>query len=128
ALLGGGIDRGTSTLLMGPSGTGKSTIAAQFVTQAAARGEKAVILCFDESPTNLQIRTTGLGIPLRKYVDEGVVQLVAVDPAEFSPGELAYELRAHVEDGNRIVVVDSLNGYLSAMPEERFLTAHLHEL
>ena len=127
-LLGGGIDRGTSTVLMGPAGTGKSTIAAQFVTQAAARGERAVILCFDESPTNLLIRTTALGIPLRKYVDAGVVDLVVVDPAEFSPGELAYKLRARVEDGDRIVVVDSLNGYLSAMPEERFLTAHLHEL
>ena len=128
ALLGGGIDRGTSTVLMGPAGTGKSTIAAQFVTQAAARGEKAVILCFDESPTNLQIRTTGLGIPLQKYVDEGVVDLVPVEPAEFSAGELAYRLRAHVEDGARIVVVDSLNGYLGAMPQEHFLTAHLHEL
>lgn len=128
ALLGGGIDRGTSTVLMGPSGAGKSTIAAQFVTQAASRGEKSVIFCFDESPTNLQIRTTGLGLPLKKYADAGLVQIVAVDPAEFSPGELAYKLRAHVEDGSRIVVLDSLNGYLSAMPEERFLTAHLHEL
>ncbi len=128
ALLGGGIDRGTSTVLMGPAGTGKSTIAAQFVAEAASRGEKAVILCFDESPTNLLIRTTGLAIPLEKVVDQGLVQLVAVDPAEFSPGELANRLRAHVEDGDRIVVIDSLNGYLSAMPEERFLAAHLHEL
>lgn len=128
SLLGGGIDRGTSTLLMGAAGTGKSTIAAQFVTQAAARGERAVILCFDESPTNLLIRATGLGIPLQKYVDEGVVQLVAIDPAEFSPGELAFNVRAHVEDGSRVVVIDSMNGYLSAMPAERFLTAHLHEL
>lgn len=128
ALLGGGIDRGTSTVLIGPSGTGKSTIAAQFVAQAAARGEKAVFLCFDESPTNLQIRATGLGIPLQKYVDEGLVHLTAVDPAEFSPGELAYTLRARVEDEAQIVVIDSLNGYHSAMPEERFLTAHLHEL
>jgi circadian clock protein KaiC len=128
ALLGGGIDRGTSTVLMGPAGTGKSTIAAQFIAQAAARGEKAVMLCFDESPTNLQIRTTGLGIPLRKYVDEGLIDLIAVDPAEFSPGELACSLRGRIEQGDRIVVIDSLNGYISAMPEERFLTAHLHEL
>ncbi|HEY6723340.1 MAG TPA: ATPase domain-containing protein [Polyangiaceae bacterium] len=128
ALLGGGIDRGTSTVLMGSAGTGKSTIAAQFVTNAAARGEKGVILCFDESPTNLQIRTTGLGIPLQKYVEEGLVRLLAVDPAEYSPGELAHTLLAHVEQGSRIVVIDSLNGYLSAMPEERFMAAHLHEL
>jgi circadian clock protein KaiC len=127
-LLGGGIDRGTSTLLVGPSGTGKSTLAAQFVTQAAVRGEQAVILCFDEGPTNLQIRTTSLGIPLQTYVDEGAVKLVAIDPAEFSPGEIAHRLRSRVEDGDRVVVIDSLNGYLSAMPEERFLIAHIHEL
>jgi circadian clock protein KaiC len=128
ALLGGGIDRGTSTVLIGSAGTGKSTVAAQFVTEAATRGEKSTILCFDESPTNLLIRTTGLGIPLAKYVDEGVVTLVAVDPAELSPGQLAHRLTDDVAQGARIVVIDSLIGYLSAMPEERFLTAHLHEL
>jgi circadian clock protein KaiC len=128
ALLGGGLDRGTSTVLLGPAGTGKSTIAAQFVTQAASRGEKSVIFCFDENPTNLLIRTTGLGIPLQRFVDAGTVQLVAVDPAEFSPGELAYRVRAHVEEGDRLIVIDSMNGYISAMPEERFLAAHLHEL
>lgn len=128
ALLGGGIHRGTSTVLIGPAGTGKTTIAAQFVAQAASAGDKAVILCFDESPANLQIRTQGLNIPLKKYVDEGLVELVAVDPGEFSPGELAYQIRALVERGYCTVVIDSLGGYLSAMPEERFLTAHLHEL
>lgn len=128
SLLGGGIDRGTSTVLMGPAGTGKSTLAAHFAIQAASRGEKAVILCFDESPTNLLTRTRSLGMPLDDYVSEGTIQLLAVDPAEFSPGELAFRLRSLVEDGHRIVVIDSLNGYLSAMPEERFLTAHLHEL
>lgn len=127
-LLGGGIDRGTSTVLTGPAGTGKSTIAAQFATQAAARGEKGVFLCFDESPTNLLIRTAGLGIPLQKYVEEGLLELVPVDPAELTPGEVAHRLRARVEAGDRLVVIDSLNGYLSAMPEERFLMAHLHEL
>lgn len=128
ALLGGGLDRGTSTVLIGPAGTGKSTIAAQFVACAASRGEKGLIFCFDESPTNLLIRTAGLGIPLRKYVDSGFVEVMAVDPAEFTPGELAHRLHEHVEAGHRIVVIDSLNGFLSAMPEERFLTAHLHEL
>jgi circadian clock protein KaiC len=128
SLLGGGIDRGTSTVLMGPAGSGKSTVAAQVVTEAASRGERAVILCFDESPTNLLIRSTGIGIPLQKYVDEGLVRLIAVDPAEFSPGELAHKMWTHVENGCTTVVIDSLNGYLSAMPAERFLTAHLHEL
>lgn len=128
ALLGGGIDRGTSTVVMGPAGTGKSTIAAQFVTEAAARGEKGVVLCFDESPANLLIRTSGLRIPLRQYVDDGIVRLIAVDPAELSPGQLAHMLRARVENGASMVVIDSLNGYVSAMPEERYLTAHLHTL
>ncbi len=127
-LLGGGLDRGTSTVLLGPAGTGKSTIAAVFVAQAASRGEKSVLFCFDESPTNLLIRTKGLGIPLQKYVDAGTVMLVPVDPAEFSPGELASRVRAHVDGGDRLVVIDSMNGYISAMPEERFLAAHLHEL
>jgi circadian clock protein KaiC len=128
ALLGGGLDRGTSTALMGSAGTGKSTIAAQFVAQAAGRGEKGVIFCFDESPTNLLIRTKGLGIPLAEGMESGLVRLVPVDPAEFSPGELSHRVKDEVEAGARIVVIDSLNGYLNAMPEERFLTAHLHEL
>lgn len=127
-LLGGGIDRGTSTVLLGPAGTGKSTIASLFVATAALRGEKSVFLCFDESPTNLLIRTTGLGIPLQQHVEAGLVKLHPVDPGEFSPGELAHRMREQVEEGCRIVVIDSLNGYISAMPEERFLTAHLHEL
>lgn len=127
-LLGGGIDRGTSTVLMGPAGTGKSSVAAQFVAEAASRGEKGIIFCFDESPTNLLVRATALGSSLRERVDAGLVDLVPVDPAELSPGQLAHLVRASVEDGSQLVVIDSLNGYLSAMPEERFLIAHLHEL
>lgn len=128
ALLGGGLDRGTSTVLLGPAGTGKSTIAAQFVTQAASRGEKGVLFSFDENPTNLLIRMKKLGIPLEKYLDAGTVESVVVDPAELSPGELAFRVRGHVDAGARLVVIDSMNGYISAMPEERFLAAHLHEL
>jgi len=115
-------------VFIGPAGTGKSTIAAQFITQAASRGERSSIFCFDESPTNLLIRTKGLGIPLQKCVDAGTVQVIGVAPAEFSPGELAARVRAHVDGGDRLIVIDSLNGYMSAMPEERFLAAHLHEL
>ncbi|HZZ83863.1 MAG TPA: ATPase domain-containing protein [Anaeromyxobacteraceae bacterium] len=128
ALLGGGIDRGTSTLLMGPAGTGKSTIAAQIAVAAASRGDRGIILCFDESPTNLLIRGSALGMPLQKHVDAGMIELVPVDPAELTPGQIAHRLRRGGEDGYRVVVIDSLNGYLSAMPEERFLAAHLHEL
>lgn len=128
ALLGGGLDGGTSTVMMGPAGTGKSTLAALFVASAAIREERGAIFCFDESPTNLLIRTASLGVPLGQQVDTGKVRLIPVDPAEFSPGELAYRVRMQVEEGARLLVIDSLNGYLNALPEERFLSAHLHEL
>lgn len=128
ALLGGGLDGGTSTALIGAAGTGKSTVAAQFVAAAAARGERGTILCFDESPTNLLIRTSALGIPLAEHVKAGRVHLLPIDPAEFTPGELTHRLRTHVGEGARVIVLDSINGYLNALPEERFLAAHLHEL
>jgi len=128
AQLGGGLDGGTSTALIGAAGTGKSTVAAQFVAAAAARGERGVIFCFDESPTNLLIRTSSLGIPLAEHVKAGKVHLLPIDPAEFTPGELAHMIRAQVGAGARMVVIDSINGYLNALPEERFLAAHLHEL
>lgn len=128
ALLGGGLDGGTSTALIGAAGTGKSTIAAQFVATAAARGDRGAILCFDESPTNLLIRTRALGIPLVEHVEANRVHLLPIDPAEFTPGELTHRIRIEVGEGARIVVLDSVNGYLNALPEERFLSAHLHEL
>ncbi len=128
ALLGGGLDRGTSTLLLGPAGTGKSTVLAQFAVTAAARGEGGVIFCFDESPTNLLVRAHGLGIPLAQHVESGRLSLIPVDPAELSPGELAHRVQVEVLRGARIVGIDSINGYLSAMSHERFLAAHLHEL
>jgi circadian clock protein KaiC len=128
ALLGGGLDAGTSSVLLGPAGTGKSTIAAYFAASAASRGQQAAMFCFDESPTNLMLRTSGLGIPLAEHVEAGRVQLLAIDPAEFSPGELSHRIRTRVEQGARVIVLDSINGYLNSLPEERFLTAHLHEL
>jgi circadian clock protein KaiC len=128
ALLGGGLDRGTSTLFMGPAGSGKSTVAAQFVAAAAERGEAGIIFCFDESPTTLLVRANGLGIPLAPHVQSGLVCLLPVDPAEFSPGELAHRTQSEIARGVKVVAIDSLNGYLNAMPDERFLTAHLHEL
>jgi len=127
-LLGGGIEEGTSTLIVGAPGTGKSTLAAQFVTAAAERGEKSAMFVFDEGVGTLLSRTAGMGIPLEKHQASGLVKVQPVDPAELSPGEFAHALREAVEDGTRIVVIDSLNGYLNAMPEERFLTIQLHEL
>lgn len=129
ALLGGGPDRGTSTLLIGPAGSGKSTIAVQYAVASAARGDHAVIFAFDESTATLEARTRGLGIRFEEGTKGGQVRVQQVDPAELSPGEFAYMVRQSVEeDKARIVVIDSLNGYMNAMPEEQFLTAQLHEL
>jgi circadian clock protein KaiC len=129
ALLGGGPDRGTSTLLMGPAGSGKSTIAVQYAVAAAERGDHAAIFAFDESITTMEARSAALGIKLKEGKAAGQVQVHQVDPAELSPGEFAYKVRQVVErDNARVVVIDSLNGYLNSMPEERFLTAQLHEL
>lgn len=129
ALLGGGLDRGTSTLLMGPAGSGKSSIAARFVAAAAARGEYAASFLFDEGVGTYLARAAGLGIDLRAGVGAGSIRVQQVDPAELSPGEFSHRVRSAVErDGARVVVTDSLNGYLQAMPDERFLTAQMHEL
>ncbi|HEX3150474.1 MAG TPA: ATPase domain-containing protein [Gemmataceae bacterium] len=128
-LLGGGIERGTSTLIVGAAGTGKSTLAAQFVATAAARGQHAAMFIFDESINTLLTRVAGLGIDLRKHIADGRVVVQQVDPAELSPGELANAIRRAVEvDKASVVVLDSLNGYLNAMPQERFLIIQLHEL
>ena len=129
ALLGGGPDRGTSTLLMGPAGSGKSTIAVQYAVAAAERGDHAVIFAFDESLATLKARTEALGVRFTEGLDAGQVKVQQVDPAELSPGEFVGLVRESVENNNaRVVVIDSLNGYMNAMPEEQFLTAQLHEL
>ncbi len=128
-LMGGGIEEGTSTLIIGGAGTGKSTIAAQVCAAAAGRGQKAIMFVFDESPSTLFSRCAGLGVPIEQHNGSGLVRIVQIDPAELSPGEFSHHIREAVEDwGASIVVIDSLNGYLNAMPEERFLTAQLHEL
>lgn len=129
ALLGGGLEAGSSTLISGAPGSGKSSLASQFVAAAAARGERSAMFCFDESVNMLLSRSAGLGIPLRQCVDDGMVMLRPVDPAELSPGEFAHVLRDAAErDRASIIVIDSINGYLNAMPNERFLTIQLHEL
>jgi len=128
-LLGGGVEEGTSTLIVGGAGTGKSTISAQFCVAAAHRGQKSIIFMFDESPNTLFSRCTGLGIDIEEQVTAGMIEIVQIDPAELSPGEFTYLIRRAVEQAHvKLVVVDSLNGYLNAMPEERFLTIQLHEL
>lgn len=129
ALLKGGIEEGTSTLIAGASGTGKSSLAAQFVAAAAARGEPAAMFLFDEGPSTLLARCTALGIDLPAHIDRGVVQVRQVDPAELAPGELVHAIRRAVEArGCKIIVIDSLNGFLNAMPSEQFLAIQLHEL
>lgn len=129
SLLGGGLEQGTSTLIVGAAGTGKSTVAAQFAAAAAARGQRAAFFIFDENIDTLLTRTAGLGIDLRKYVDTGLVTIQPVDPAELSPGEFTHQIRQAVEQHHAsIIIVDSLNGYLNAMPGERFLIIQLHEL
>jgi len=129
ALLGGGVERGTSTLIVGAAGTGKSSLAAHFVAAAAARGQNSAMFIFDEGKHTLLSRAAGLGIDLRTPIAEGRVTLRQVDPAELSPGEFAHAIRRAVEDRDvAVVVIDSLNGYLNAMPQERFLIIQLHEL
>jgi circadian clock protein KaiC len=128
-LLGGGIEFGTSTLIVGAPGTGKSSLTAQFAASAAKSGMKSALFIFDESKFTLLSRAEGIGIPLTQHVDSGMVRIQPVDPAELSPGEFVNTIRNAVEnDGVRLVVIDSLNGYLNATPEERFLTIQLHEL
>ncbi|HST44677.1 MAG TPA: ATPase domain-containing protein [Luteimonas sp.] len=129
ALFGGGIDRGTSTLLIGPPGTGKSTVALQYATSAAARGDHAAVFAFEETRALLVARAEGLGMRLHEGSGPGEVMVRQIDPAEIAPGEFAHLVRQAVErDGARVIVIDSLNGYLNAMPEEQYLTAQLHEM
>jgi circadian clock protein KaiC len=128
-LLGGGLDRGTTTLLIGPAGTGKSVIAAQYASAAASRGERVSMYAFDEGEFTFVARNEALGIPLRSQSEKGLFALRQVDPAELAPGEFTALLRRAVEFENcRVCVIDSLNGYFHAMPEEHFLSVQLHEL
>lgn len=127
-LLGGGLDRGTTALAMGPAGTGKSAIAAQYLAAAAERGEKAVFFCFEEGMGTLIHRSEALGIPIRRLVADGRLEVRQIDPAELSPGEFAQTVRDSVDAGARLIAIDSLNGYYTAMPEENFLILQLHEL
>lgn len=132
-LLGGGIEEGTSVLVLGPAGVGKSTLTLQYAVSAAERGEQAVIFTFDESINTILHRARGLGLNLAHYIETGLIHLQPIDAAEMSPGEFAHRVRMVVggENGSiaaKVMVIDSLNGYMNAMPEENFLASQMHEL
>ncbi|HVY25905.1 MAG TPA: ATPase domain-containing protein [Polyangiaceae bacterium] len=132
AMLHGGLTAGSTTLLLGPAGAGKSTVSTQFVVNALKRGQKAAIYVFDEVMHILIERAEklcfGKSGGFAAYVSEGLLHAQQIDPAEMSPGAFAHEVRRAVEAGAQVIVIDSLNGYLNAMPQESFLTTHLHEL
>jgi circadian clock protein KaiC len=128
-LLGGGLEAGSSTLILGPAGTGKSLLAIVFIAAAIARGEKAALFVFDEELGLLFARMKGLGVDLEEMQRSGNLFVEQLDAAELSPGEFAHRVRKRVdEDDIKTVVIDSLNGYRAAMPEENSLILHMHEL
>jgi circadian clock protein KaiC len=133
ALVGGGIHFGTSTLVLGPAGSGKSTLLTQYAVALAEAGERVVCYLFEETRENFLERAAGLGLDLRSQVENGRVALEQIDPAEMSPGEFSHKVRTAVEGkpgvgAVRVVMIDSLNGYLNAMPSESFLLIQMHEL
>ena len=129
ALIGGGLNAGTATLIMGPAGSGKSTLAAQFAASAGSEDKKVAFFIFDENPHTLILRTRAIGIDLEGLVKAGRVMIRQVDPGECSAGEFSYLVRQTVDrDKASVVVIDSVNAYFESMPEEKFLTAHVHEL
>lgn len=129
ALFKGGVQRGTSTLIAGPAGCGKSTLCTQFVATAANRNEKGGIFAFDETKQAFLDRSRGLGLDIERHINAGTVHLEQIDPAELSPGEFIDQIRQGVEQDHwRIVVIDSLNGLMNSMSEERALTVQLHEV
>ena len=129
SLLGGGLHRGTSLLITGPAGTGKSTLASQYACAAVGRGERVLFYLFDERTTTFRMRSAGLGLDVDAPVEQGLLVLRQVEPTQLSPGEFANQVMTAVErDGVRMIVIDSLNGYLQSMPEERLLPIQVHEL
>jgi circadian clock protein KaiC len=128
-LLHGGVDRGSSMLILGAAGVGKSTLATQYAAAAAARGERVALFIFDETLRTFRARSGKLGMDLSEHLASGLIRPRQIDTAEFSPGQFAHlVMDAVTGDGAQMVIVDSLSGYLSAMPEERFLSTHVHEL
>jgi circadian clock protein KaiC len=125
----GGLDYGTSTIFTGPAGIGKSTMALMYAYTLAQQGERAAIYLFDEAPETLYKRTSALNMDIKKYVDEGLITMRQIKLAELTPGELAHMVSQEVEkNGTRMVIIDSVNGYLMSTPQERFLIMQFHEL
>jgi circadian clock protein KaiC len=128
-LLAGGPERGTSALIVGAAGVGKTTLCIQYAVAAAHRGERTAIFSFDERLDTLLSRADGTGLSLRRFLNDGVITAQQIDPAVLSPGEFIDRVRHSVEKQNaRIVVIDSLNGFLHSMPGDRFLVVQMHEL
>ena len=127
-LLGGGIEEGSSTLISGPPGSGKSSLAVQFVKAMTDQGQTAAMFLFEESFNTLLNRCNGIGIDLRQPYDAGLLKIHQIDPGELSPGEFSYAICRAADEGAKIVVIDSLNGFLNAMPDTKHLTTHLHEV
>lgn len=128
-MLGGGLERGTNALLIGAAGVGKSSLALSYVVAACERGEQVAFFIFDENVGTLLARGRALGLDIEPWIERGLLHLQQVDPAELSPGEFTATVRHSVEvRGARLVILDSLNGYLNAMPDGRFLILQMHEL
>jgi circadian clock protein KaiC len=127
-LLGGGLDRGTTTLIIGPAGTGKSTLAMQYAAHMAQAGQHSLLFSFDEFRGIVLARADSLGLDFTRHVDSGLITVQQVDPAEISPGELGARIVGGVAAGCKLVIIDSLNGYINAMPGEQYLNNQLHEL
>ena len=125
----GGLHYGTSTILLGPAGVGKSTLAMMYANSAVEAGERAAVYLFDEGPETLYQRTSALGMDIKGHVEEDRMTLRQIELAELTPGELSYMVSREVEErGTRVVMIDSVNGYMMATPQERFLTMQFHEL
>ncbi|HEY0326555.1 MAG TPA: ATPase domain-containing protein [Allosphingosinicella sp.] len=127
-LVGGGLDYGTSTLIIGPSGSGKSTLALQYVHTLLSKGERALVVSFDETHRIFHARAAGLGMNLAPFEEQGLLTVRQVDPAEMSPGELASIIRREVDAGASAVVLDSLSGYQHAMADEQHMLLQMHEI
>ena len=127
-LVGGGLEAGTTTLIQGASGSGKSTLALQFACAALARGEKALVVSFEETQRNFERRATGLDMNIRTHLQSGALAFVHIDPAEASAGEISDTIRRHIAHGVGTVVLDSLIGYQHALRDENYLLLHMHEL
>jgi circadian clock protein KaiC len=127
-LLGGGLEEGSSTLIAGPPGCGKSTLAAQLVSSCLQQQKPAAMFLFEESASNLLNRAESVGMKLRDNMANGRLTVRQIDPAQLTPGEFVHVVCRAADDGAKVIVIDSLNGFLQAMPNEKLLATHMHEL